>query len=200
MPAAAIGILALQGDFTEHQSAVEKLGYKTKLIRSLVDTENVAGLILPGGESTTIGKLLISTRLATWIKRQAKLGMPVYGTCAGCILIAQRVDSPYSLKLIDITVQRNAYGRQLDSFVDNLTVSKKFVGTLHATSVSGVFIRAPKITAVGRGVTVLVAHHHSSVLVQQKNILAGTFHPELMREKSSVHSYFINLALQWNKR
>ena len=187
----AIGILALQGDFREHEQAVQKLGYHAKQVRTINDTTNIAGLILPGGESTAIGKLLVSTGLAAWLQAKKKRHFPVYGTCAGCILIAKRVDSPYSLKLIDITVQRNAYGRQLNSFETTLT-SDCF------KKVEACFIRAPKITALGKNVTTLLAYNDEPVLVQENNILAGTFHPELTGSLA-IHQYFAKLVQQWYK-
>lgn len=185
----AIGILALQGDFREHEQAIQKLGYPTKQIRTVNDTTDIAGLILPGGESTTIGKLLRSTGLNQWLRNQAKHDFPVYGTCAGCIVIAQQVDSPYSLKLIDIQVQRNAYGRQLDSFEATLT-------SLYFKKVEACFIRAPKIIGTGKNVTTLLSYNNEPVLVQQRNILAGTFHPELTGSLA-VHQYFTKLVQQW---
>ncbi|MFA5995416.1 MAG: pyridoxal 5'-phosphate synthase glutaminase subunit PdxT [Patescibacteria group bacterium] len=177
-----IGVLALQGDFIEHVYSLQKLGYSTKEVRTINDIKQVAGLIMPGGESTVIGKLLINTGLANWIKNSAKNGFPVYGTCAGCILLAKQVDSDYSLKLIDIAVQRNAYGRQLDSFETNLSAN-------HFKNIPVVFIRAPKILHAGKNVTILLKHNNSPVLVREKNILAGTFHPELTNNLS-VHRYF----------
>lgn len=185
----AIGILALQGDFLEHEIAIKKLGFVAKQIRTVHDAQDISGVILPGGESTVIGRLLRSTKLDAWIQHQAKRGLPVYGTCAGCIVIAQHVDSPYSLHLIDITVQRNAYGRQLDSF--EATLSSPYFKKVDAC-----FIRAPKITAVGKNGTVLLEYNNEPVLVQENNVLAGTFHPELM-ESLAVHQYFVKLVQQW---
>ncbi len=181
-----IGVLALQGDFLEHLVALRKLKIPAIEVRNLTDIKKTAGLIIPGGESTVIGKLLISTGLDQWIKAQVKTGYAVYGTCAGCILIAKQVDSEYSLQLIDITVKRNAYGRQQDSF-DEPVDSKIF------KNLSGVFIRAPLISATGKNVTVLATHHQQPVLVQQGNVLASSFHPELT-DDLSVHQYFATLV------
>lgn len=181
-----IGVLALQGDFAEHLAALRQLKVPCIEVRKLDDIQKTAGLIIPGGESTVIGKLLISTGLDRWIKSAVKNGYPIYGTCAGCILIAKAVDSEYSLQLIDITVKRNAYGRQLDSFdepVDS-TVFKHL---------SGVFIRAPLIQRVGKHVQVLASHHGKPVLVQQGHILASAFHPELTKNVD-VHRYFAKLV------
>lgn len=174
-----VGVLALQGDFAEHLQALEKLRVPARAIRTVADIEQTGGLIIPGGESTTIGKLLITSGLKDEIIAKAKTGYPIYGTCAGAILLSQ-------LKLIDITVERNAYGRQLDSF-DEPIQSKLF------PKLTGVFIRAPKITTVGKGVTVLATHHNIPVLVQQSNIIAGAFHPELT-DNLAVHRYFATLV------
>lgn len=187
-----IGVLALQGDFIEHINTITHIGYEAIPVRTIAEAEETDGLIIPGGESTAIGKLLISTKLDGWIKKQVKTGYPVYGTCAGCILIAKNVDSPYSLKLIDISVKRNAYGRQLDSFETKLQF-KHFGKT---EQITGVFIRAPKITAVTEDTTVLIKHNSEPVLVREDNILAGTFHPELT-DSITVHHYFIQIVKEW---
>ncbi len=187
-----IGVLALQGDFIEHINTIERIGYKAIPVRTISEAEDTDGLIIPGGESTAIGKLLISTKLDAWIKKHVRTGYPVYGTCAGCILIANQVDSPYTLKLIDITVKRNAYGRQLDSFETPLQF-KHFGKT---EQVNGVFIRAPKISAVSDNTTILIKYNNDPVLVRQDNILAGTFHPELT-DSITVHHYFIQMAKEW---
>lgn len=187
-----IGVLALQGDFIEHCKTIEHIGYEAVPVRTIAEAETTDGLIIPGGESTAIGKLLRSTSLDVWIKKQTKIGYPVYGTCAGCILIAKDVDSPYSLKLIDIAVKRNAYGRQLDSF--ETTLQFKQYGKTE--QVTGVFIRAPKITDVSDTVTTLIQHAADPVLVRQDNILAGTFHPELT-DSLTVHHYFIQMVKEW---
>ncbi len=181
-----IGVLALQGDFLEHLAALQKLKVPAIEVRTVQDLTQTSGLILPGGESTTIGKLLISTGLDQAIRAKAKHGYAIYGTCAGAILIANHVDSAYSLQLIDITVKRNAYGRQLDSFDEPLE-STQF------PNLSGVFIRAPLIESVGKNVTVLATHHGQPVLVQQGHVLAGSFHPELT-DNLAVHRYFAKLV------
>ena len=188
-----IGVLALQGSFAEHGAI-----FNTKLaqldnrpieavqVRTEVQLHSVDGLIIPGGESTAIGKLLLSTHLDKAISKRSKHGMPIYGTCAGCILIANEVDSAYSLKLVDITVRRNAFGRQQDSFQT----------TLHSQTLpdtTGVFIRAPQISAVGPNVQILYALNNQPVLIQQNNILAGTFHPELT-DDYTIHRYFAQLV------
>lgn len=174
-----IGVLALQGDFAEHLAALRKIKITSIEVRTLDDVKCTNGLIIPGGESTTIGKLLHSTGLDVWLKTHAKKGYAIYGTCAGAILLSK-------LGLMNITVQRNAYGRQLDSF-DEPIQSKLF------PKLRGVFIRAPKITRVEKGVQILATYHGDPVLVQQGNILAGTFHPELT-DTLAVHSYFLKLT------
>lgn len=174
-----IGVLALQGDFAEHLAALRKLKIPYIEVRTIADIKKTTGLIMPGGESTTIGKLLVSTGLDGWLKTHAKKGYAVYGTCAGAILLSK-------LGLINIQVKRNAYGRQLDSF-DEPIQSKQF------PKLRGVFIRAPIFTAIGKNVTVLATHNKQPVLVQQGKILAGSFHPELT-DNLAVHQYFATLA------
>lgn len=174
-----IGVLALQGDFAEHLAVLRKLHIPCAEVRTIADIKKTAGLIMPGGESTTMSNLLHSSGLDVWLKTQVKKGYAVYGTCAGAILLAK-------LKLIDITVQRNAYGRQLDSFEEPIQ-SKAF------PKLRGVFIRAPIITRVGKNVQILASHESRPVLVQSGNILAGTFHPELT-DNVTVHRYFAALT------
>lgn len=184
-----IGVLALQGDFLEHRVGMEQLGYPVQEVRTVADAERTAGLIIPGGESTVIGKLLRQTKLGPWIQQRAKQGYPVYGTCAGCILIAKNVDSEYSLQLIDITAQRNAFGRQIDSFETQLIVGTKYSKQLGVKKFTGVFIRAPKIISTGPAVETLITYDKMPVLVREDNVLAGTFHPELS-ETAAIHAYF----------
>lgn len=183
-----IGVLAIQGDFYEHCQTLKRLGVDYKEVRTLYDLKQTDGLIIPGGESTAIGLALRNNRLKESIQKLAKSSYPIYGTCAGCILIAKEVDSPFAMKLIDITVQRNAYGRQLDSF-EAVLQSEYF------KPFTGVFIRAPKILSVGEGVKVLLKYHNEPVLVQENNTLAGTFHPELT-QSLNVHKYFIEIVKQ----
>lgn len=188
-----IGVLALQGDFLEHLVVLQKLGVKAKLVKTIADAKTTAGLILPGGESTAIGLQLKDNGLGAWIKQAVEKSFyPVYGTCAGAILIAKRVDSAFSLKLLDITVRRNAYGRQLDSF-DEPIVSDAF------PKLRGVFIRAPRITQLGPGVTSLAKHGRDTILVRQGHILASTFHPELTGDLS-VHAYFMDMVKNYAQR
>ncbi|MFH0819246.1 MAG: pyridoxal 5'-phosphate synthase glutaminase subunit PdxT [Patescibacteria group bacterium] len=182
-----IGILALQGDTLEHFNALRKIkNIKPTFIKTNKQlSQKLHGLIIPGGESTVIGKMMKKYKLDLAIKDKYKTKkMGIYGTCAGCILIAKQVDSEYSLKLIDIQVQRNAYGRQAESFMTDLNSS--------LFKIKGIFIRAPKIIkTLNSEVNVLAKHNDEPVLVQQNNILAGTFHPELT-DKVQIHQYFVD--------
>lgn len=174
-----IGILALQGSFAEHALMVKEAGGTPKFIRSLADTDGVQACILPGGESTVLHKLLKSTGLDRWLVTVAKKGLPLYGTCAGLIVLAD-------LGLIDIQVDRNAYGPQLYSFEDEISLK---LPTDHYL-LPAIFIRAPKITKLGSAVHVLATHEKDPVLVQQGKILAGSFHPELTKN-NAIHRYFL---------
>ena len=184
-----IGVLALQGDFAAHNRMLARIGVQSVEVRTPEDLEHIAGLIMPGGESTTMLKFLIEEGLAEPIRDFAGAGTPVFGTCAGAILLANEVTGPPqpSLGLIDITVERNAYGRQVDSFVGEAE-SELSGGKLEA-----VFIRAPRIRRVGAGVETLAHVGGEPVLVRQGNILAGTFHPELGSDQR-VHRLFVEIA------
>ena len=177
-----IGILALQGSFHEHAKMVEDLGYSTILVRSLADVEGISALIIPGGESTTLMKLLKKTGLDEWLKVRAEKGLPIFGTCAGAIVLSR-------LGILDAELERNAYGRQLDSFEKDLDVNR-FSDRVRFKSI---FIRAPKIVKIGHGVEMLVENEQTPVLIKQKNIIAGTFHPELTSD-SRIHRYFLSLT------
>lgn len=170
-----IGVLALQGDFSEHLQALQRHGKEGLEVRTIEDLRNVQALILPGGESTTIAKLLVSTGLDKAIKDRARKGMPIWGTCAGAILLAKNVISPIplatTLGLLDITIERNSYGRQAESFQAEIQIGKQCSEVF--------FIRAPRITNVEKGVKVLASYQKNPVLVQYKNILASTFHTEI---------------------
>lgn len=183
-----IGILALQGDFEKHQRKIEELGARAVLVRTQEQLDDCDGLIIPGGESTTLIKLMKKHEMWDTVIEFAN-SKPVYGTCAGCILVANSIVEmdQDSLKLIDIAVQRNAYGRQVDSFIDdiNLQLNGK------ADSMEGVFIRAPKIVSIGENVTPLAWHQNDVILAEQGHILVGTFHPELT-DDVRIHQYFIN--------
>ena len=184
-----IGILAIQGDFEAHARALEKLGVKYIFVRTPEDLQNVDALILPGGESTTHMKLLAETGLDEAIQKIAANGGAFFGTCAGAILLAREVKSPEqkSLGLLDITVVRNAYGRQLSS--DVLTLPTK----LRQAPLEMVFIRAPLIEQTGANVEVLAEREGKPILVRQGKVMASTFHPELTND-TIVHEQFVKLA------
>jgi pyridoxal 5'-phosphate synthase pdxT subunit len=184
-----IGILAVQGDFEAHAATLEKMGVETIEVRTPGDLEGCDGLILPGGESTTQLQFLKEEGLFEAIKRFAADGGAVFGTCAGAILLATEVRNPgqESLGLLDMTVLRNAYGRQIESDV----VSAPSV--LKEEPLEMVFIRAPIIERAGRGVEVLAKYAGKPTLVQNGHILAATFHPELTND-TTVHEHFLKLA------
>jgi 5'-phosphate synthase pdxT subunit len=180
--AGPVGVLALQGDFARHAEALGRAGLESREIRRTEDLASVSGLVLPGGESTTYLKFF--EREPEWgeaLRHFAESGKPVLATCAGLILIAARVDNPpqASLGLLDVDVVRNAYGRQVDSFVGKATDRE-------GTSMEAVFIRAPKIARVGASVEVLARESGDPVLVRSGNVFGATFHPELS-EEPAVH-------------
>jgi len=170
-----IGVLAIQGSFSEHIERLKSLGVQTRQIRNLNDTNQISALILPGGESTTLIKLLQKTGLDKYLIEQAKKGMPIYGTCAGMIILS-------NLKLIDIEIERNAYGSQSFSFETEID----FLGK----NFNGIFIRAPRIKKLGKSVKILAKKDNEAVLVEENNILAGSFHPELTNN-NQIHKYFL---------
>jgi 5'-phosphate synthase pdxT subunit len=179
------GVLALQGDFREHGRTLAAAGATPVEVRSVEDLGDVECLVIPGGESTTISKLARLYDLVDPIRERAREGMPVFGTCAGMIVMAERVDGlDPLLSLMDIRVQRNAYGRQLDSFEADLSIE----GIDHP--VRGVFIRAPMVEDIGSDVKVLATHEGHPVVVEQGNLLAASFHPELIGE-TLLHEYFL---------
>jgi 5'-phosphate synthase pdxT subunit len=181
------GVLALQGDFREHVRALSTAGASPVEVRTPAELADVDRLVIPGGESTTIGKLAHAYELVEPIRRRAREGMPVFGTCAGMIVLAERViDGEPLLSLMDVTVRRNAYGRQVDSFETNVEVE----GIGHP--VRGVFIRAPWIEDVGPEVRVLSEDDGRPVVLQQGRLLAASFHPELVGE-TALHDYFLSL-------
>jgi 5'-phosphate synthase pdxT subunit len=182
-----VGILAIQGDFAMHAKMLDGMGAPWMLVKHPADLDAVSGLIMPGGESTTMLKLFALEGIGTAIKEFAAKGKPIYGTCAGAILLAKEVLNPPQerLGLIDIAIERNAYGRQIDS-----SVQAGECPALTDHPVEMVFIRAPIIRRVGEGVRVLGRCGDLPVLVEQGNILAGTFHPELTDDQT-VHQYFL---------
>jgi len=179
------GVLALQGDFREHARVFTRAGATSIEVRTPEQLADIDCLAIPGGESTTIGKLARAYGLVEPIRERAAAGMPILGTCAGMIVMAREVLGGEPLfELMDITVRRNAYGRQVDSFEADLVV----VGIEHP--VRGVFIRAPWIERVGDGLHVLSEHEGRPVVLEQGNLLAASFHPELVGE-TGLHRYLL---------
>ena len=187
-----IGILALQGAFAEHIKVLEKLGVDSVELRNLEDFQqhqsDLSGLILPGGESTTMGKLLRDQHMLTPIREAILSGLPVFGTCAGLILLARQITSQKESHLgtMDMVVERNAYGRQLGSFFTEAEC--KGVGKIPMT-----FIRGPIISRVGEGVDILATVDNQIVAAQEKNMLVTSFHPELTNDLR-LHQYFMNMC------
>jgi 5'-phosphate synthase pdxT subunit len=188
-----IGLLALQGDYSAHARALAERGAATREVRTSSELAGLAGLVLPGGESTAMLTLMEGSDLAARLVAEIAGGLPVLATCAGVILLAREVRRPpqRSLGVFDAVVERNAYGRQLDSAVVALTV--RDADGLGAGALEGVFIRAPRVTSVGDGVAVLATRGEDPVLLRQGSILAATFHPELTAG-SPVVDLFVRLV------
>ena len=193
-PRLTVGVLALQGAFDVHAAMLRQLGAEVRLVRRPEQLEGLDGLILPGGESTTFLNHLerdgFFDSLAAFVQTQ-----PTFGTCAGCILLAHGVEHPAqrSFGVLDITVERNAYGRQIDSTI-------LFAPTaMPGGPMEMVFIRAPKITRIGPGVEVLASRDNVPVLVEQAHLLAATFHPELSTD-SRIHQHFLSLVSRYKAR
>ena len=188
-----VGVLALQGAFRAHANRLADLGVATRDVRLPADLDDVDGLVMPGGESTTMSNLLTSSGLFDEIKGRVSDGLPVFGTCAGMILLATEVldgrSDQRSFGAIDLTVRRNGYGRQLDSFETDLAVA----GLDDADPFHGVFIRAPRVESVGPAVEVLAEHEGVPVLVRQGRIMAASFHPELTTDPR-LHEQFVALV------
>jgi len=179
------GVLALQGDFREHSRVLSDAGAFPVEVRNAEQLAGVDCLVIPGGESTTIGMLARAYDLVEPVRERVAAGMPVFGTCAGMIVLAARVDRGEPLfGVMDIGVERNAYGRQAESFEADVEVE----GIDHA--VRGVFIRAPRITDIGEGVRVLAEHEGTAVVLEQGNLLVSSFHPELIGE-TGLHRYLL---------
>ena len=190
-----IGVLALQGSVSEHLKMITSINKKivTVPVRTVDEVATVDGLIIPGGESTTLRKILETPPapnvepLFIPIKERIAAGMAVWGTCAGLILLASRVEGENPcFGLLDIDVKRNGYGRQINSFVGE--------GEFDGMTVGMAFIRAPIVTRVGSGVQVLAEYDGKPVAVRQDNILATTFHPEVMQRDNRIHKYFCNMV------
>ncbi len=184
-----VGVLALQGDVREHISALSDCGVGALEVRTLSELESVQALVIPGGESTTISKLARAFDLFDGIQQRIKAGMPVYGSCAGLILLADRVLDAIvgqeSFGGINVTARRNAFGRQVDSFESDI----EFKG-ITGPKFRAIFIRAPWIEECGEGVEVLAQIDNHPVAVRSGNLLATSFHPELTRD-NRIHRYFV---------
>lgn len=186
-----VGVLALQGAYKEHVQVLESLDIKTELIKSKEALEDIDALIIPGGESTAMGKLLESFNMKEALTEKIKIGLPVWGTCAGMILLARDIGGEKTyLNAIDIKVKRNAYGRQLGSFETQ--------GVFNGKSIPMPFIRAPYIEKVGDGVTVLSKVDENMVAARWKNVLVTSFHPEITHDKTVVN-YFLNEVVKQNR-
>jgi 5'-phosphate synthase pdxT subunit len=189
--APTIGVLALQGAFASHVRAFADLDVATREIRTREHLDGVDALVIPGGESTTIGTLLVTTGLHASISDRLAAGMPVFGTCAGMILLATDVLDGRSDQIgfgaLDVSVRRNGYGRQVDSFETDVAVDG-LDRPFHA-----VFIRAPKVESVGAGVTVVASHDGVPVLVRRDHVMAASFHPELT-DDTRLHQLFLTLV------
>lgn len=187
-----VGVLSLQGGFARHIQMLSQLGVKTVPIRYPEELALIDGIILPGGESTTIGMLLDRRDFLLPLKSAISNGLPVFGTCAGMILLAQRIDgyNQVHLNSMNIAVTRNAYGSQIESFEVDL---KLHLSTDERTF-HGIFIRAPRISEIGTQVEVLSSFSGAPVLVKEKQLLAASFHPELGTDPA-IHEYFINHVL-----
>ncbi len=188
-----IGILALQGAFAAHQRVLTDLGASVTLVRGVEDVNDLDGIVLPGGESTTMSMLLDSSGIAAPLGERVRNGFPAFGTCAGLILLAEKIvdgrADQQQLGGLAITARRNGYGRQIDSFEASISVSE--AGNTFA--MNGVFIRAPRIEEVTGDVEVLGTVNGDAVLVRQGNILGATFHPELS-DDHRVHEMFLKMV------
>jgi len=186
-----IGVLALQGDFLEHIHVLRNMHVQTKEVRLPQDLEDINGIIFPGGESTAIAYVMDVFKLREPLQNKIQEGMPVWGTCAGMILLAKKLrqDYPIPLGVMDIVVNRNAFGRQIDSFEAPLIVKPLGEKALQAT-----FIRAPVIESIGKNVEILSQLADGTVVAaKQNNMLATSFHPELHKDYR-FHEYFISLV------
>ena len=188
---ARIGVLALQGAFAAHAAALQRLGVSTAEVRVAADLEQCDALVLPGGESTTMSQLLETSQLFDPLAKRIAAGMPIFGTCAGMILLSKGIadgrSDQRSFAALDIDVQRNGFGRQRDSFeteIDVLGLDRAF----HA-----VFIRAPRILRIGSEIETLASHGGEPVLVRSKTVMAASFHPELA-DDDRVHQLFLTMV------
>jgi 5'-phosphate synthase pdxT subunit len=191
-----IGVLALQGDFAKHIESLDRLGVQAVEVRLPEELDDLDGLIIPGGESTTVGKLMTRFGIDEVIRRRVEEGMAVFGTCTGMILLAREIEgsSQHRLGLMDISVRRNAFGRQVDSFETDLDVSGIEDGPVRA-----IFIRAPLVIEVdGRAQVLAQLDGDRVVMVREGRCLAAAFHPELT-DDTRVHEYFVAMAQEGSK-
>jgi 5'-phosphate synthase pdxT subunit len=188
-----IGVLALQGAVAEHLRAIHQLGAKGIEVKKVEQLHDIDGLIIPGGESTTIGKLMHRYQFDVAIKKFSDQGKPIFGTCAGLILMANEItgEKPH-LQLMDITVQRNAFGRQRESFETDLMIEGI------EQPIRAVFIRAPIIKHIGTDVEVLGTFHEEVIAARQKHLLVSSFHPELAND-DQFHKFFIDMVKKTKK-
>lgn len=184
------GVLALQGAFREHRMMLESCGVETIEVRTPEQLDEIIGLAMPGGESTTIGKLLQEWGLFEKVKERAAAGMAIYGTCAGLILLGREIigSNQPRLELMDTVVRRNAFGRQIDSFEAELNVPE-----FGKEPINAVFIRAPYIESAGPAVKIMAKVNGKIIIAQQGKILVTAFHPELTKD-DRIHRYFIKMA------
>lgn len=202
-----IGVLDIQGSVEEHLAVLRKIGAEAIAVKTKMDLDRVNGLIIPGGESTTIGKLLKRYGLDKEIRKRALYPLfsphhtlALWGTCAGAILLAKKITNggsnrqPPNLGLMDIEIERNFYGRQMDSFETKISVS-----ALGRKKIPAIFIRAPRIKRASRSVKIMAQYDGTPVMVRQYNLLATMFHPELTND-TRVHKYFISLVNHYANR
>jgi len=191
-----VGVLALQGDFLDHLAAFSAAGVEAVLFKDPDELPSLSGVVIPGGESTTIGMLMERRGLADPLRDAARAGLPILGTCAGAILLAEEIEAETvfsdgkaqtKLGLLPMRVLRNGYGRQVDSFEARIEARDEELG--FADDVEGIFIRAPLITSIGQGVKVIATFNGMPVMVRKGGIVALTFHPELTRD-AGIHAYF----------
>jgi len=188
-----IGVLALQGDFALHRQALNRSGVESAEVRKPTELQAVDGLIIPGGESTTLLKLVDAWEFVPALEKFHAEGKPIFGTCAGLIVLAREVLNPrqFSLGFIDVTTERNAYGRQKESFETHGEAALDG----ERRPLKMVFIRAPRIRRVGPTVTPLAAHQGECVLAREGSVLVATFHPELT-DDPTVHGYFCRMVTE----
>ena len=186
-----VGVLALQGDFAAHGKVLDELGVEWQLVKTPSELAQVQGLIIPGGESTTLLKLMAPIAMRPALTQFHAEARPIFGTCAGLILLAQETIRPQqeSLGFINIVAERNAYGRQIDSFI---SLGTPLVEDFGPAPLEMVFIRAPKIVALREGVTALAMWKDEIVLARQGSVLVSSFHPELTTDRR-VHQYFLDM-------